>query len=158
MSMFIPNIISLHLSPCKAYLCFCVLRLRHSAVSNSATLWTLAIRATLWTPASSIQGIFQVRIMEWVAISSSMGSSWPRYWTRIFCINRWILYHWTIWEAVIANPVYSISMWNELAYTNKKDGSWWRVLTKRGPLEKGVANHFSILPWEPHEQHEKAKR
>ena len=24
-------------------------------------------------------------------------------------------------------------------------GSWWRVLTKWGPLEKGIANHFSIL-------------
>ena len=33
----------------------------------------------------------------------------------------------------------------------KMDGSWWRPLTKRGPLEKGMANHFSILalrtPW-----------
>ena len=28
------------------------------------------------------------------------------------------------------------------------DGSWWRVLTKRGPPEKGMANHFSILAWE----------
>ena len=31
------------------------------------------------------------------------------------------------------------------------DGSWWRVLTKRGPLEKGMENHFNILalrtPW-----------
>ena len=27
----------------------------------------------------------------------------------------------------------------------KTDGSWWRVLTKCGPLEKGMANHFSIL-------------
>ena len=27
----------------------------------------------------------------------------------------------------------------------KTDGSWWRVLTKRGPLEKGMAKHFSIL-------------
>ena len=25
------------------------------------------------------------------------------------------------------------------------DGSCWRVLTKHGPLEKGMANHFSIL-------------
>ena len=25
------------------------------------------------------------------------------------------------------------------------DGSLWRVLTKHGPLEKGTANHFSIL-------------
>ena len=33
----------------------------------------------------------------------------------------------------------------------KMDGSWRRVLTKHGPLEKGLANHFSILglrtPW-----------
>ena len=33
----------------------------------------------------------------------------------------------------------------------KTDGSWWRILTKRGPLEKGMANHFRILalrtPW-----------
>ena len=31
------------------------------------------------------------------------------------------------------------------------DGSWWRGLTECGPLEKGMANHFSILalrtPW-----------
>ena len=40
----------------------------------------------------------------------------------------------------------------------KMDGSWWRALRKRGPLEKGMANHFSILPWEPHEHYEKAKR
>jgi len=25
------------------------------------------------------------------------------------------------------------------------DGSLWRVLTKYGPLENGMANHFSIL-------------
>ena len=25
------------------------------------------------------------------------------------------------------------------------DGSWQRVLTKHGPLEKGMANYFSIL-------------
>ena len=33
----------------------------------------------------------------------------------------------------------------------KTDGSWWRGLTKCGPLEKGMENHFSILalrtPW-----------
>ena len=27
----------------------------------------------------------------------------------------------------------------------KTDGSWWRVLTKCSPLEKGMAKHFSIL-------------
>ena len=33
----------------------------------------------------------------------------------------------------------------------KMGGSWWRGLTECGPLEKGMANHFSILalrtPW-----------
>ena len=28
---------------------------------------------------------------------------------------------------------------------HKTDGSWWRVLTKCGPLEKGMAKHFSIF-------------
>ena len=27
----------------------------------------------------------------------------------------------------------------------KMDRSWWRLLTKHGPLEKRMANHFSIL-------------
>ena len=29
-------------------------------------------------PASSVHGIFQARVLEWVAISFSRGSSWPR--------------------------------------------------------------------------------
>ena len=32
-----------------------------------------------------------------------------------------------------------------LCRVTKIDGSWWRVLKKCGPLEKGMANHFSIL-------------
>jgi len=40
----------------------------------------------------------------------------------------------------------------------KTDGSWWRGLTEYGPLEKGMANHFSILALRTHEQYEKAKR
>ena len=42
---------------------------------------------------SSVHGIFQIRILEWVAISFSRGSSWFRGWTRVSCIDRWILYH-----------------------------------------------------------------
>ena len=37
------------------------------------------------------------------------------------------------------------------------DGSWWRVLTKRGPLEKGTANHFSILALRTHEHMKRQK-
>ena len=44
-------------------------------------------------PASSVHGIPQVRILEWVAISSSTGSSWPRDWTHVPRIGRRVLYH-----------------------------------------------------------------
>ena len=37
-------------------------------------------------PGSSIHGILQARILEWVAISFSRGSSQPRDWTQVSCI------------------------------------------------------------------------
>ena len=48
---------------------------------------------------SSAHEILQVRILEWVVIFSSMGSSRPRGQTQlscVFCIDRWILYHWSV--------------------------------------------------------------
>ena len=51
---------------------------------------------------SSIHGIFQARILDWVAISFSRGSFGPREQTHIFCIGRWILYHFTTWEAWVS--------------------------------------------------------
>ena len=54
---------------------FLVCVLSHSVVSNCfATLWTVVRQASV-----VVHGILQARILEWVAISSSRGSSWPRY-------------------------------------------------------------------------------
>ena len=44
---------------------------------------------TLWLVSSSVHGIFQSRILEWVAISYSRGSSWPRDWTHISFVLHW---------------------------------------------------------------------
>ena len=44
-------------------------------------------------PASTVRGIFQARILEWVAIFSSRGSSQLRDQTRISCVTRQIVYH-----------------------------------------------------------------
>ena len=38
------------------------------------------------------------------------------------------------------------------------DGSWRNILTKHGSLEEEMANPPILLPGEPHEQYEKAKR
>ena len=45
---------------------------------------------------SSVHGIFQARIPEWVVMPSSRRSSWPRDRTHIsyvFCIDRQVFYH-----------------------------------------------------------------
>ena len=52
---------------------------------------------------SSVHGIFQARILMWVANSYPRGSSRLRDQTGvscISCISRWILYHSVIWEAL----------------------------------------------------------
>ena len=45
-------------------------------------------------PGSSVHGILQARILKWVAISSSRGSSRPRDWTHVFYVclrGRWVI-------------------------------------------------------------------
>ena len=50
---------------------------------------------TLWDPmnysppGSSVYGIIPARLLEWGAISSSRGSSWPRDWTLTSYTGRW---------------------------------------------------------------------
>ena len=50
-------------------------------------------------PWSTVHGISLARILEWVAISSSSRSSWPRDQTCVSRIGWWIHYHWVTWEA-----------------------------------------------------------
>ena len=62
-------------------------------------------------PGSSVHGISQARILEWVAISSSRGSSQSRDQTHIFCIScivRWVLSHCAIWEALLVKLLESL--------------------------------------------------
>ena len=43
-------------------------------------------------PGSSVHGMLQARILEWVAMPSSRGASQPKDQTQVFCIGRQILY------------------------------------------------------------------
>ena len=57
------------------------------------------------SPGSSVHGISQARILEWVAISSSKGASQPRDWTHI-CIAGRFFTNWAIKEAIFKVSVY----------------------------------------------------
>ena len=60
---------------------------------------------TLWgpmdcsPPGSSVHGILQARMLEWVATSFSSGSSWPKYWTWISYIASRFFMVWATREA-----------------------------------------------------------
>ena len=43
-------------------------------------------------PGSSVHGISQARILEWVAVSFSRGSSQPRDQIHVSYIGKWIFY------------------------------------------------------------------
>ena len=60
-------------------------------------------------PVSSVHGILQARILEWVAMPSFRGSSQPRDQTcisYISCIDRQILYH----QCHLGSPLIHISL------------------------------------------------
>ena len=54
-----------------------------SALSGKSLQWCLILYDTMdcSPPGFSFHGILQERILEWVAVPSSRGSSWPRAWT-----------------------------------------------------------------------------
>ena len=100
-------------------------------------------------PGSSVRGILQVRILEWVAISSSRGSSRPRDQAHISSSGRRILYHLshlgspaTIWAPL--SPV-------ELTHKINHLGSfhlilmWERSIEGKGTFE--MLTHYSFIHW-----------
>ena len=96
---------------------------------------------TPWTvcspPGSSIYGILQARILEWVAIPFSRGSSRPRDWTQVSRIAGRLLTIWATREAVVKNP----------ATMQETQEMWVQPLRQQDPLEEGNATHFSFLTW-----------
>ena len=71
-------------------------------------------------PGSSVHGIFQARVLEWIAISYSRDPSQPRVQTHISCISqigRQILYHCITWETLV---MYAHPNANAEAFYGKK--------------------------------------
>ena len=98
------------------------------------TLSHVLLFTTPWTPpGSSVHGILQARILKWVVLSFSRGSSQSRDWT------------WVSYLARVPTPVF-------LGFTGASTGreSTCSVVWPLGwedPLEMGMATHCSNLDW-----------
>ena len=69
-------------------------------------------------PGSSVHGIFQAIVLEWIAISFSRGSSWPRDRTQVSCI---VDRRFTIWATreVLEPPGKLLKIEIKLSEVNK---------------------------------------
>ena len=63
-------------------------------------------------PRSFVHGIFQARVLEWVAISFSRGSSQPRDWTQVF---RIVGRRFTVWATREVLNAWWKRKWSEVA-------------------------------------------
>ena len=68
----------------------------HVCVSVPQLCLTLCDPMDCNPPGSSVHGILQARILEWVAISFSKGSSWPGDWTQVSHIAGRLFTNWVI--------------------------------------------------------------
>ena len=91
-------------------------------------------------PRFSVHGILQARILEWVTISFSRGSSWPRDRTRVSRVGG---------RRLTSEPPEKPS---DLVVKNclpmqKMQEVQFRSLGWEDPLEEEMATHSSILAW-----------
>ena len=89
-------------------------------------------------PGSSVPGILQARIMERVAISFCVVSSWPRNWTHIyaFCIDRQVLNHWGTLEACAGRVLPEV-----------REPGWGREKSELR-MWSHKKSSLSLVPWE----------
>ena len=110
-------------------------------------------------PCSSVHGIFQARVLEWVAISFSRGSSRPRGWTQVFhvvgrCFTIWATreVHWATGEAQILDggTIRSIREWKKVWLGIQLAGCSQPELQRAlsgGMVCPLMGTHWNPFPW-----------
>ena len=118
--------------------------------------------------SSSVHGVFQAIVLEWIAISFSSRSSQPRDGTQLSSSAGGFFISWATREAPQRHFIWqsnreagSCGQATEYDYNNKgaplvaqtaknlptMQETWVRSLGQEDPLEKGMANHSNILAW-----------
>ena len=118
-------------------------------------------------PGSSVHGISQAVILEWIAISFSRGSSWPRDQTLISCIGPWVLYRQVpgkpdLWrysplnEAKSSIPLFNCRLCMVTSLQSEQYGKGegkkrvivqWRNLTNTTNLSRWSSQHQYMSCW-----------
>ena len=100
-------------------------------------------------PGSSIHGILQARLLEWVAMPFSRGSSQPRDWTLVSCIAGRFFTIWATREVLrekgaegLGNPEF-LFLLVLLLISKPELECWWKVNMSRSGLSwVSLVQHF----------------
>ena len=86
-------------------------------------------------PGSSVHGILHARFLEWVAISSSRGSSWPKDWIHIPCVScttGTFLTCWAIGETqMFLLKAFSSDIWGLIIWVSRPGNYKWKATVSR---------------------------
>ena len=72
-------------------------------------------------PGSSVHGVLQERILEWVKIPFSRGSSQPKDWTCVFCIAGRFFIAWAPRDGINEGPLAGKYFWKKFLIGREED-------------------------------------
>ena len=103
-------------------------------------------------PGSSVHGIFQARIMEWVAISFSRGSSQPRDWTQFSriagrCFNLCATKDAKDWEPPGNLTLKASGIWLQNFHRTGETDSWRAQTKPCAHQDPGERNNDPTRDW-----------
>ena len=123
----------------------CFLLICESVFSRSVMSDFLLPQGLYSLPGSSVHGILQARILEWIAIFFSKGSSWPRDQAQVSCIAGRFFTIWATRDALIY-PQYNNFKHLCLEYNNRVSKYMkQRKINLRREIDKsaGIAGDYS---------------
>ena len=97
---------------------------------------------------SSVHGILQARILEWVAILFCKGSCQPRDWTRVFCIAVRFFTSWPPRGFMIINLLISVQLSHSVMSDSlQTHGLKPARLSCPSPAPKACTNSCALSRW-----------
>ena len=110
-----------------------MLLLRCVMLSRFSHVWLFATLVHLASQAPLSIGFLQARILVWVAVPSSRGSSWPREQT-LLCLQ-----HWQVGSLPPGKPMFLLPMtyWVQMSWDNCYPGWFFPSNMKQDQKESG---------------------
>ena len=123
-------------------------------LSHFSHFWLFCNPMDCSPPGSSVHGIFQAGILEWVVMPISRLSSWPMNRTSVSCIDRKVLYHqchlayipWNKPQCPDAgewgDPGWKTYSSERGSFSGHDPGKWQKVQQKREILSRNLSWHI----------------